>query len=287
LDLKNPKVDSLYDSEAGGLIAAFMDAKHLKSEQLNVFGKLSKTYNVLGQVVFGFLDLVSPGEGIAMSEHVAFSVQAVETRRVDGSRRLELNVLGRLWDGTAAVDALRTPYQLRVLKVISTARRKLQNLETKSNRARGHASNNTRLDARARPTYILREMARSLERIGRQTGRRTAHAEERRVDNRPTSKAWEDAATTNQDNILWDVQRHTVVVVGPRHRVHVFSPEGRHVTTLLLDAEAVRSRMRRKRWKPLGGEMLDQFSAAVGRENGRTPLPPDTPKASPKSPPEP
>ncbi len=123
-----------------------------------------------------------------------------------------------------------------------------------------------------RVTRILKELARILERIVRKTERRTAHAEERRVSNRPTSKAWEDSATASDENILWDNHRHTVVVVGPRNRVHVFSPEGRHVTSLMMEGEAIKSRLRRRRWRPLTGDPLERISASVGR-NSEGPAP--------------
>jgi hypothetical protein len=277
LDLKHPKVDLLYQTSGQDVAAAFMEADLLKCRQLNVFGRLSKTYDILGQVVFGFLYLKPRDEHFPEPQRVAFTLQAVETRRLDGSPRLELNVLGRLWDGTSAIDAMRGPYQMRILQLITDARRRIQQMNPRGKRGKS-TSARLKADIPARAMHILREMARSLERIGRQTGRRTAHAEERRDGNRPTSKAWEDAASASMDHILWDVHRHTVVVLGSRNRVHVFSPEGRHVTSLLLEGEAIRSRLRRERWRPLLGETLEQFSAAVGRRDDKTPRhPSDTP----------
>lgn len=283
LDLKHPKVDLLYQSPGRDLVAAYLEAEVLKGHQLNEFGRQSKTYDVLGQVVFGFLRLTPPGEEAQMPERVAFTVQAVESRNLDGSPRLELNILGRFWDGAPFVDALISPYHLRILRIIANARQRIQNMAPKTETHVKRSPARLRSDVPMRVAKILKEMARAFERIGRKTERRTAHAEQRRVDNRPTSKALEDSASAHDDNILWDNHRHTVVVVGQRNRVHVFSPEGRHVTSLMLEGEAIRNRLRRRRWRQLTGDPLERFSAAVGRNIDKpTPaLNPDTgePKA--------
>jgi hypothetical protein len=111
---------------------------------------------------------------------------------------------------------------------------------------------------------ILQGLARKLEKLGRQRGRRTAHAEGHRIKNRPTSKAWEDAFGAAEESVLWDKHERTFVVLGPRNRVHVFSRQGRHVTSLVLASEAVRSRKRRKRWAPLTDDQREQFGSAIG-----------------------
>jgi len=265
-------VDRLYQPQGGDLVAAYMDAEVLKGRQLNVFGRHSKAYDVLGQVVFGFLRLPAPCVEAQESERVAFTLQAVESRNLDGSARLELNALGRFWDGTSAIDALTSPYQLKIFKIISDVRQRIQNLAPSCGTHGERRPARLRADVPLHVTQILKEMARGLERFVRKTDRRTAHVEERRVKNRPTSKAWEDSATASDDNILWDNHRHTVVILGPRNRVHVFSQEGRHVTSLMIEGEAVRNRLRRQRWRRLTGDPLERFSAAVGR-NGENPQP--------------
>jgi hypothetical protein len=268
LDLRHPRMDVVYEPSRGDLVAAYVDAEALKCSQLNVFGRQSNTYNIWGQVVFGLVR-VNPSDMHAQeSQRVAFTVQVVESRRLDGSPRVDLNVVARLWDGSPAIEALRGPSQWRILDLIMNARKRIQNLAPIGVTRRRNAY--LRPDAGARATRILVEMSKKLERLGRQVSRRTSHAEERRIDNRPTSKAWEDATASPRENILWDEHRQTVVVLGSRNRVHIFSPEGRHITSLVLEADAVRSRVRRKRWRRLTGDALERFSAAVGRANDVT-----------------
>ena len=88
-----------------------------------------------------------------------------------------------------------------------------------------------------------------MERMDRQKGRRTRHADERRRDKRPTHAALQDLESATGEGTFWDDWRGTLVVSGPKGRFHIFSGEGRHVTTLNLPPEAVESRLRRKRWR--------------------------------------
>jgi len=263
LERKHPGVDSLYDPSQTDLVAMYMDPEMLKQRQLNVFGRQSKTYDILGQVVFGFLKIRIPGENRSEPERVACTLQAVESRRLDGSPRLELNVLARLSDGSPALDAIKGPYQTRVSDVISSARHRISSLRPPS---KGHAEKrraSSLPDTASLSADILQGLARKLEKVGRQRGRRTTHAEGHRIKNRPTSKAWEDAFGAAEESVLWDKNEGTFVVLGPRNRVHVFSRQGRHVTSLVLSSEAVRSRKRRKRWTPLTDAQKEQFGSAI------------------------
>jgi hypothetical protein len=264
LERKHPHVDLLYDASQTDLVAMYMDAEILKHKQLNVFGRQSKTYDILGQVIFGFLKMRIPGSHRTEAERVAFTLQVVEFRRLDGTPRLELNVLARLSDGSPALDAIQGPYQTRVFAVIASARHRVSSLRPPSIKPSGRRPPDSMPGTPSLVADILQGLARKLEKLGRQRGRRTAHAEGQRVENRPTSKAWEDAFSAHEEWILWDRHERTFVVLGPRNRVHVFSAQGRHVTSLVLATEAVRNRMRRGRWLPLTEDQREQFGSAIG-----------------------
>jgi hypothetical protein len=268
LDLKHPKVDLLYESGTRELAAAYMDGEYLKGPQLNVFGRHSRAYNILGQAVFGFMRLYPPHQGDQEPVRVALTVQAVESCRLDGSPRLDLNVLGRLWDDSPVLLALGELHQSRILDIIAETRRGIQGIGSSGEMRHGPRQGRLHPDAGMRVARALKEMARSVERLGRQAVRRTAHAEERRADNRPTFKALEDACTVPEDRLLWDEHKGTVVVIGPRNRVHVFSLDGRHVTSLALEGETIQGRLRRRRWRRLIGDPLERFRVAVGRVRG-------------------
>ncbi len=183
---------------------------------------------------------------------------------MDGVPRLELNVLARLSDGSPALDAIKGPYQTRISDVIASARHRVSSLRPPPKASTRRRERNELPDTPALVANILQGVARKLEKLGRQRGRRTAHAQGHPAKNRPTSKAWEDAFAAPQEMILWDKHEKTFVVLGPRSRVHVFTPEGRHVTSLVLAAEAVRSRRRRKRWVPLNDDQKERFGSSIG-----------------------
>jgi hypothetical protein len=264
LERKHPQVDLLYHGAQTHLVAMYLEPEMLKQRQLNVFGRQSKTYDILGQVVFGFLRLRVPGAARSEPEPVACTLQAVESRRLDGSPRVALNVLARLSDGSPALDALQGPYQTRIADVVASARHRIGTLRPPS-RDRARKGDAAALpDTASLAADILQGLARKLERVGRQGGRRTAHAEGHPGKNRPTSKAWEDALSASEQDVLWDRHENTYVVLGPRNRVHVFSKECRHVTSLVLPGEAVRSRQQRRRWLPLTREQRERFASAAG-----------------------
>ncbi len=265
LSLRHPKLDTLYEPGTRELAAAYVDEAFLKGPQLHVFGRHSRAYNILGQVAFGFVRFPASRGEAGEHHRVAFTAQAVESCRMDGSPRLDLNVLGRLWDDSPALHALEGAHRSRILDIIAEARRGIQGAAPGTSTWRGRGPGRLHPDVSARAERVLKEMARSLERLGRQAGRRTAHVEERRVENRPTSKAMEDACAVPEERLLWDEHKGTVVVLGPRNRIHVFNRDGRHVTSLTLDGEIVQGRLRRRRWRRLSGETLEQFKTAVGR----------------------
>lgn len=257
LELRRPDVERLYSPQGRDFVTAFLDPVFLKHRQLDVFGRQSKTYDILGQIVFGFLDLMPPGSGLAKTERVALTLQAVESRRLDGSPRLDLNVLARFSDGSPVLDALSDGpgSNRRIFGTVSEARQKIASLAPK----RPNPGRPLPEDACSRAIEILQRTARTLEHVGRQTARRTSHAEDHPRERRPTSKAFQDASAAPEEKILRDVYRRTIIVLGPRNRVHVFSQEGRHVTSLILDAESVQHRLKRQRWQPMKPEEIRLF----------------------------
>lgn len=257
LELRHPDVERLYNPQGGDFLTAFLDPEFLKHRQLDIFGRESKTYDILGQIVFGYLDLVPPDSTVAKAERIAMTLQAVESRRLDGSPRLDLNVLARFADGSPVLDSLSggPPANRRIFGAVLEARHRIASLTPKNSNLRKPLPQ----EVCSRAQEILRRTARTLEHVGRQTARRTSHAETRPREQRPTSKALQDAAAAPQEKILRDVYRRTIVVLGPRNRVHVFSPEGRHVTSLLLDAECIQHRLKKQRWQPMELEEIRRF----------------------------
>ncbi len=254
LEVRHPRLEELFEGDGKGVLAVYSDGLSLRSEQLEVFGRMSRAYDILGQVAFGFV--------LVGQERVALTVQAVEVRGLNGLPRIELNLLGNVSGEVGIWELLELPHYGRIKDLLAEARRKIQLLSAGSMQAR--LKKGGRGASETGPEKVLKALARKLEKIGRQAKRRTSHAEMRRGDLRPTYKALEDAASAPPERILWDARRKTVVVLGPRHRAHVFSQAGKHITSLLMDGEAVESRLRRKRWVFLDAELLRRFKSGLG-----------------------
>jgi hypothetical protein len=105
---------------------------------------------------------------------------------------------------------------------------------------------------------MLRQLAASCEQKGRQAHRRTPHAQQRQAERRPVHKAADDVAMATAADFFMDTVRHSLIVVGRSGRCHVFSEDGRHITTLTLAGDKFERRTRTRRYVPLS---LDQYAA--------------------------
>lgn len=228
LDCKDARVEELFQ-EPPAAVARVFYGRELKGRQLHPFGRASKRYDLLGQLVAGYF-------GSRQDALSAVTVQAVESRQPGGRTRIVLNVVGSPPADPAFSDALRA------------ARLRVQAIE--EDLARPGVTAERRSELLRRIPGWLREMGRSVERASRQHGRRTRHAEERRGERRPTQSAERDAREAADASIYADEERGTLIVVGPRGRVHAFTPDGRHVTSLTLDVGALSRRLRQERWRP-------------------------------------
>jgi len=118
----------------------------------------------------------------------------------------------------------------------------------------------------------LQHQVNVIEKKGRQGARRTQHAHDRGDERRPIHSAMNDISEARDDCFFLDRPRDSIVVVGKRGRTHVFSPEGKHVTTLQLSQEKLDRRVQRNRYAPLTTDEILEFKSHVDTdetENGR------------------
>lgn len=240
LDRGDPRIELLFASEPAP-VPLLQSGDELASKQLAVYGKRSSIYRILGQVLLGYL---SPAAGgAAGNSHFAVTFQAVEA----GSQQpgAQLNVLGRLADGTPVAQLIGELFEPRLHDALMTARRRLAeiHLPRTSRRRRGREKSRRALE-------VLRHLSRNLERISRQSGRRTKHSRDRhRHRGRPASVALRDALGIARDALYRDVEERTWVVLGPKNRVHVFNDQALHITSVVYPGETVRQRTTRGKWR--------------------------------------
>lgn len=261
LDRKDPRVDLLF-GESPPVVPVVLPGKELKARLLPAFGRTSKSWDLLGQVAAGYFRGRLAG-GAAEPFLFALTLQVVESRHADGRHRLSLNVVGQGPGGGDAEPALPGGAAGWLADEIAQGRRRLREMEEALAPLFGQAAGAGKVLSGV--PGLLSDLRRGLEQAGRQQGRRTLHAQQRRRESRPTPAAVRDAAQAADEAILRDERADTLVVRGPKGRVHVFTPAGRHVTSLVLDADALRRRIDRERWRPARGEELRAFREALPR----------------------
>lgn len=257
LALEDPRTDTLF-GERPELLARVVGRPRLVQQQLVTFGKHSLSYRIWGQVVAGYFR--------TSERRDALTVQIVETR----DRRLHLQLLAsaQLRELLADTPDDQRSSFFRAYDAIQDARRQLEAL-LPAWQPGLPPGRNAEDQLREEAFGILRHLARSLERKGRQEHRRTVHAETRGQQARPVHMATDDLAAATPDSFFRDAFRQSIVVRGPSGRCHVFNDGGRHITTLAIAGDEFDIRVRRQRYVPLDAAALALFRQAWQRAGNR------------------
>jgi hypothetical protein len=204
----------------------------LRTQQLHEFGHSSPVFRILGQVDAGLFPLAGS------EERAAFSFQLLRAQTLDGLVRFRLH-----WVSAADLRDVADPSVASILK------RFQQRLDHESLRYQGLDANGKAGDIEEFVQPFLIDLSKQLAGRARRAMHRTDHANERVEErSRPTAKCWDDAREASDDRILRDDEQNTVVVVGPRNRVHVFSRDAKHVTSFVLSGSQVNRRVQEGRW---------------------------------------
>jgi hypothetical protein len=258
LDNQEDRIDELFQ-ETPDIVALCQNQEHIKSEQLQVFGKDSSLYDIWGQIVVGYLPF--PRE--QGQRKMALTIQAVRCITM-GRPCLRLNLIGRIDGKTDLVSHLKTNPDPELDGLFSAARQKLEELERK---IRFQPQSSRKRNSPDHVLPILRRLARGIERTFRRRRRRTRHAMKRRSERPAVGMALKDIKKATAERFLYDQQHHTFVVLGPKWRVHVFGFDGRHITSMVLDKEGVQKRVDLRRWRYANPEELRDLKAKVAGFN--------------------
>jgi hypothetical protein len=224
----------------------------LRTAQLAEFGKTSPVFRVLGQVDAGLFAVRGT------DSKAAFSLQVLLGKNLQGLPVLRLHPVGKC-------DVMDLADQ----SVPQILHRFQGDLDEAVLRLRGLLAKDGETDAEEFVLPLMQNLAKQLEDRARHRSRRTDHAEKRaQKSTRPTSKAYADAQNVSDDDLLWDDKESTIVVLGPHNRVHVFTPEGRHVTSLSnIGRSGLQQRLKSHRWRhtepPERGEFRMKLRAMV------------------------
>ncbi len=257
LALGDPRTEQLF-SEPPATLARLIGRRRLIADQLLSFGRNSYTYRVWGQIIAGYFHV----SGL----RAALSAQVVETR--DHRLHLQLITPPEVFEALAGASPDRDSSLARIHDAVIEARNETFAASQLWSQVRDAAKKKALRD---RVFGALRHLGHSIERKGRQHRRRTHHAEVRAAQQRPTHKARDDLAAARPEDFFRDTVRHTVVVRGRNNRLHAFSDQGRHITSLFVGRDEMDRRCRRKRYIPLEPEAIEALRRAGKSEPGETP----------------
>ncbi len=265
LECRDERVGLLFEKPPK-LIALSQLGHEVKEQQSGLYGRASKTYSVLAQIVAGYVPIP---RGAKQEPHrLAMTFQAVEIRDARGHMRINLNVVAKPPDGVGLDHILNQDWAEWIERAIGTARRDLKQVEQLAHNARREGREDDYKSAMRRIPHILERLALSLERGYKQSTRRSRHAQDRRKMQRPVHKAWEDLKSARLQNLYHDEIKHTIIVCGENGRTHVFNREARHVTSFMIKPGAADFRVRTNRWRPLQQEEFDELRTVINDNPG-------------------
>ncbi len=243
--------------ESGQPITVHMSRADLVRDQLDVFARKRRAYDIVGQLVLGYF---RQAKG-TRHEKFAVTLQVVRSSSRSKVVRLGINVIGVLPDGRRAMEAETEREQWPFVDLLREARRRLAGINPKLKAL----PRERRMKAAAQAAEeLLHEMSHGFERGARRDSWRTEHASLRAEEGtRPTGMARQDFRTARGDRIYLDARDATYVVLGPKGRTHIFAPSGKHVTSLQMDGHAISERIRKNRWRPTEKNDAREFRKLV------------------------
>ena len=247
IERKHPEIDRMLAGEEIVLTRVLM-GRVLRTQQLAEFGGNSPVFKILGQVDAGLFRV------LGAAGKCAFSFQLLRGATLEGRVRLRLHPVG-------AVD----PMDLADPALMQILSRFQRQLDAEAMRLQGQSSQGE-VDEEAFVLPLLNDLARQLQNRTRNAGRRTQHGLERSEEGqRPTSRAYPDAGEASDAAILWDLDQNTVVVLGGKGRVHVFTPQGKHVTSVMMQGSTIDRRRHMGRWRLAEPEERGEFRIQIKR----------------------
>ncbi|MBL8897708.1 MAG: hypothetical protein JNM84_08770 [Planctomycetes bacterium] len=242
-------------SRSDGVVTFFESGDRLKTAQIDEFGRNSPIYDIVAQIVAGYL------HGAEEEGDLAASFQVVATRLGPTEIHYALNVISapQLYDRSGGLADADLGRMVRALG---------KRLEQVEHRVNGSSRRGRTYDPSTLIERALRDFARDLDHHYRVAGRRTWHARERSDQgSRPTESAFPEARRAAPERILEDASEGTIVVLGRNGRVHVFARDGRHVTSVRMQGDEIRRRRSTKRWRDAAPNVLEHFRAALSRHD--------------------
>ncbi len=252
LKVKDPRVDGLF-RDPPDVLGIVQHGHELTIGPPPEVPRAVHRYDVLGQVAAGYLP-AGPTR-----EPGAITVQVVARYAETGRTSLLLNAIGSF--SLLATGVPEEGPEQDLEGILRATKERLARAEDLARMLESRPGPPPDLTKVIEP--VLHRLRSNLERLSRRAERRTFHASMRHEEERPVGKALEDARAAAVDRFYADAEEGTVVVLGPRNRVHVFTPAGRQVTSAAYPTEAIERRVSQRRWRPMTREEVASFKKQV------------------------
>jgi hypothetical protein len=246
IERKHESVDDLLAGKEGAV--SFVESGKTVSEGVRpAFDPDSIPYRLVAQAVCGLFESSEEGRRVALTLQVL--------AHDDEAGKLQL-----LAHPVSAVDLMDLP-DPGIRRILRSFQHKLVQLAQQLD---GKKAAGEEVDVEEEVLPHLREVARRLAQDAKNRERKTNHARERSAEGqRPTQLAFPEARSARDHHLYIDNEEQTMVVVGKKGRIHVFSPDGRHVTTLVMSPASVRQRVKAGRWRQAEPAERGAFREAV------------------------
>lgn len=251
-----------------GVVGISIPGTDIESELLDSFRDVA--YRVVWAVDVGLVPADFEPSRVGQ-ERIALSLLAVLLVR-NGRPAVRLNAVGLdadALDHAAGSQGFRGPAE-RVRRILAATTGRLDAISNGLSHGRRLANPQDveRLAAALGESVgpVMNRLRSDLVAVFQGLDDRTMHGEQRaRSGSRPTSAAFADAASAPEGSLLMDMVERTVIVAGPRGRCHVFTMDGRLVTSITLNDGEFQTRMTRGRWRPLKASDTASFRQAISK----------------------
>lgn len=248
IERKHEAVEQLLAGREGAV--SFVERGDAVTEGVQpAFDPASIPFRIVGQLVSGLFESAEAGR------RVALTIQVLANKTENNGERLFCHPI-------CAIDMADLP-DPSIRKILKNFESRLNELakQLDGKRAAGET-----VDVQDEVLPLLRDLARRLSQDAKTRSRKTEHARDRGDEGRPTTLAFPEARSARDHHLYMDNEEQTVVVVGKKGRIHVFSPDGRHVTSVVMPPVNVRQRVKAGRWRLAEPAERGTFREALTRK---------------------
>lgn len=269
IEAKDEQIDFLY-GESPGPVVIWQSEADLLGDVLPEYLNDSLFAHPVGALLSGGFTLPMPDSD---PDLLSITALVLESRAGRDIPRYSLNLISNTPPPHHLASLVGSGTRSILSRWISSLRSSLNQLQHRLISQSKDGKRSSLQSSRELVVEALIESRAHLKTLRRRSERRTQHAEERSDDpDRPTSAAISDLMACDPKDLFHDRKESTIVVRGSQGRVHIFTVNGRHITSASYSSEAIQSRIARGRWRPMeegkAGSFLEQIYKKIPPRDG-------------------